>query len=421
MPRLLCKVDLEPHMPLMLKGILMDYGISQREFASAIRQAGATAKGGYVKGKALSLSAAADIVNRNVWPSFTPRQDIVAQTGEFLRFHGVPENLIAEAFDLDPEDSHHAQHPKGCHTGQHAAQPDIAAALIEPVETEMLTPQAKKQFSLFRDPFTDDVQGPEDVFLSADQRYIREVLFATARHGGFVAIAGESGSGKTTLRRDMLDRIAREGLPVIAVQPRVIDKGTLTASAICHAIIDDLHPGSKVKRSLEAQARQVEKLLIESSRAGNSHVLIIEEAHDLSIQTLKYLKRFWELEDGFKKLLSIVLIGQPELKDKLDERRNFEAREVIRRCEIAELLPLDGVLEDYLRLKFQRVGADYDKLFTADAADGIRNRLTRQGKTPRDMVSMVYPLTVNRVVIRALNLAANLGQARVNADLIKEI
>lgn len=414
MPRLACKVDLEPNMPLKLKGILMDYGIDQRAFGAAVLQTGS-----YVAGRPLSLTAISNIVNNNTWPSFTPREDIVRQTEEFLRTKGVHEKIIATAFEFDPDDIYRGQHPKGCHAGQHqgrAHQSDI-----DPVETEMLTAQAKKQFSLFRDPFSDDVQGPEDVFLSADQRYIRETLFATARHGGFVAVTGESGSGKTTLRRDMLDRIQREGQPVIAIQPRSIDKGVLTASAICHAIIDDLNPGAKVPRSLEAQARQVERVLTESSRAGNSHVLIIEEAHDLNISTLKYLKRFWELEDGFKKLLAIILVGQPELKAKLDERRNFEAREVIRRCEIAELMPLDDVLEDYLRLKFKRVGADYNAIFAADAADGIRQRLTRPGKTARDVISMVYPLTVNRLVVRSLNLAAELGQARVDANLIKEL
>ncbi|MDA8258358.1 MAG: AAA family ATPase [Betaproteobacteria bacterium] len=413
MPRLACKVDLEPHMPLKLKGILMDYGVDQRAYARAITQTE-----GYVKGRPLSLAAAADLIVRNTWPSLTPRKEIIRQTNEFLFSLGVPAELIKTAFEFDPDDIYHAKHPKGCHSGQHARahQPDI-----DPVETEMLTPQAKKQFNLFRDPFTDDVQGPEDVFLSTDQRYIREVLFATARHGGFVAVAGESGSGKTTLRRDLLDRIQREGLPVVAVQPRSIDKGVLTASAISHAIIDDLNPGAKFPRSLEAQARLVERVLTESSRAGNSHVLIIEEAHDLNISTLKYLKRFWELEDGFKKLLAIILVGQPELKAKLDERRNFEAREVIRRCEIAELMPLDNVLEDYLRLKFKRVGAEFDAIFTKDACDGIRSRLTRPGKTSRDMISMVYPLTVNRLVVRSLNLAADLGQPRVDANLIKEL
>lgn len=413
MPRLACTVDLEPHMPLMLKGILMDFGIEQRAYAAAIIQTES-----YVKGRPLSLTAAARLIVQNVWPAFTPRAEIVRQTNEFLRGHGVPDEVIATAFEFDPDDSHKFAHPKGCHSGQHgrAHQPDI-----DPVETEMLTPQAKKLFKLFRDPFTDDVQGPEDVFLSADQRYIREVLFATARHGGFVAVAGESGSGKTTLRRDLLDRIQREGQPVVAIQPRSFDKSVLTASAICYSIIDDLRPGEKVKRSLEAQARQVEKLLTESARAGNSHVLVIEEAHDLSIQTLKYLKRFWEMEDGFKKLLGIILVGQPELKEKLDERRHYEAREVIRRCEIAELMPLDNVLEDYLRLKFKRVSADFDSIFAADACDGIRARLTHHGKNPRDSVSEVYPLSVNRTVIRAMNLAAQIGETRITAELVRGV
>jgi type II secretory pathway predicted ATPase ExeA len=413
MPRLACKVDLEPHMPLKLKGILMDFGIEQRDYAAAITQTQ-----GFVRGKPLSLTAAAALLTHNTWPAMTTKPAIIRQTGEFLRAHRVPENLIAEAFEFDPVDSHRAQHPKGCHSGQ-KSRPHPSD--IEPIETEMLSQQAKTQFKLFRDPFVDDVQGPEDVFLSADQRYIREVLFATARHGGFVAVAGESGSGKTTLRRDMLDRINREGLPVVAIQPRSFDKTVLTASAICHAIIDDLRPGEKVKRSLEAQARQVEKMLIDSSRAGRSHVLVIEEAHDLNIQTLKYLKRFWEMEDGFKKLLGIILIGQPELKDKLDEQRHYEAREVIRRCEIAELLPLDGVLEDYLRLKLKRVGADYDAMFAPDAAEGMRARLTRHGKTARESVSMVYPLTVNRLVVRGLNLCAQIGEPRVTAEIVKEL
>lgn len=419
MPRLACKVDLEPHMPLMLKGILMDYGIEQRAYAAAIVQTD-----GYVKGKPLSHTAAARMIVQNEWPALTPRAEIIRQTREFLFAHGVPAEVIATAFELDPDDTHKFAHPKGCHTGQHgrAHQPDI-----DPVETEMLTPQAKKQFSLFRDPFTDDVQGPEDVFLSADQRYIREAMFATARHGGFIAVVGESGSGKTTLRRDMLDRIQREALPVVAIQPRSFDKSTLTASAICHSIIDDLRPGEKVPRSLEAQARLVEKMLINSSRAGNSHVLVIEEAHDLNVSTLKYLKRFWEMEDGFKKLIGIILVGQPELKDRLDERHNYEAREVIRRCEIAELMPLDNVLEDYLRMKFKRVGADFSAIFAPDAIEGMRTSAKlviqtrdRTGRVSKSF-SNIYPLTVNRFVIRALNQAAEVGESRITAELVKEL
>jgi type II secretory pathway predicted ATPase ExeA len=284
----------------------------------------------------------------------------------------------------------------------------------------MLSAAAKKQFHIFKDPFIDDVQSAEDIFLSAEQRYIRESMYTTAKHGGFLAVIGESGSGKTTLRRDLLDRIQREALPITVIMPRIIDKARMTAGAICEAIIRDISQ-QRPRQSLEAKARQVEEILIGSSRAGNSHVLMIEEAHDLTVQTLKYLKRFWELEDGFKKLLSIILVGQPELKNKLDERQNYEAREVIRRCEIAELLPLNGNLKDYMALKFKRIGKDPRELFESDTYDAIRERLTVRKRGSESVISLLYPLVVNNLITKAFNLGAEIGAKKINAEIIKEI
>lgn len=285
----------------------------------------------------------------------------------------------------------------------------------------MLSPAARKHFALFRDPFCDDVQGPEDVFLAADQRYVREALYQTARHGGFVAIVGESGSGKTVLRRDLEERIVRESLPIRIIKPRSIDKRTLSARAICEAIVDDLRPGETPRRSLEALARQVERILIDSAKADRVHALIIEEAHDLSIAALKYLKRFWEIELGFRKLLAIVLIGQPELRHLLDEQRHPEAREVIRRCEVVSLLPLDDALDAYLRLKFGRVGKDAAELLADDAADAIRAKLISANPETGRSVSGCVPLRVNNLVVSALNEAAIVGASKLSAALIKGI
>ncbi|XLM22759.1 AAA family ATPase, partial [Chromobacterium piscinae] len=93
----------------------------------------------------------------------------------------------------------------------------------------------------------------------------------------------------------------------------------------------------------------------ESHAAGYRHCLVIDEAHSLPIPTLKHLKRFFELELGFKKLLSIILIGQPELKVKLSER-DAAVREVVQRCEMVELAPLEGGrLEEYLKFKLERM------------------------------------------------------------------
>ena len=176
-----------------------------------------------------------------------------------------------------------------------------------------------------------------------------------------------------------------------------------------------------MKQSLEAKGRQLTRLLTGGSRAGNAHVLIIEEAHDLTIPVLKYLKRFWELEDGFKKLLAIILIGQPELKDKLDLRVNWEAREVINRCEIAELLPLNGDMEKYLELKFKRVGKKLTEVFNKEAFDAIRDRLTLKRRGTSNTESMHYPLVVNNTVVKAMNLAADIGAPKIDADIIKEV
>jgi len=399
-------------MPLKLKMVLARHGIRQNDWANAIKQDG---RG--VEGKPLSLSAATQIMNWGTWPKLTSMESIKRQTEDFLRQHNVDELDIAHIWEMDDADSARNAHPIGVHIGQKTERPQPE---IEPLEIEMLSPNAKKHFGIFRDPFVDDVQGPEDIFLAADQRYIREAMRSTAKHGGFLAVVGESGAGKTVLRRDLVDFVQRESQPIVLIQPRLIDKGTMTAGGICEAIIDDLRPGEKVKRSLEGKARQVEKLLRDSSRAGNTHCLMIEEAHDLSVQTLKFLKRFWELEDGFKKLLSIILVGQLELKTKLDERTNYEAREVIRRCEVAELVPLDRNMEDYITMKLKRVGKKLEELFEKDSFDAMRARLTRQ-KSGGKAISMIYPLVVNNLVTSAMNLAAEIGAERINADVIKEL
>lgn len=399
-------------MPLKLKGVLARLGIRQTEWASSIKQDG---RG--VEGKPLSLSAATQIMNWGTWPRLTSQASIKRQTEELLRRHDADELDIAHIWEIEEDDHTRNVHPVNVHLGQ---KPARLQSEIEPLEIEMLSPNAKKHFGIFRDPFVEDVQCADDVFLSADQRYIREAMFSTAKHGGFLAVVGESGAGKTVLRRDLVDRVQRDAQLIVLIQPRLIDKGTMTAGGICEAIIGDLREGEKIPRSLEAKARKVEQLLKDSSRAGNSHSLLIEEAHDLSIQTLKFLKRFWELEDGFKKLLSIILVGQPELKNKLDERIHYEAREVIRRCEVAELAPLDRHLEEYLTLKFKRVGKQLGELFDKDAYDAMRARLTRQ-KGAGKAVSMVYPLVVNNLVNSALNLAAEIGADKVGADVIKEL
>lgn len=284
----------------------------------------------------------------------------------------------------------------------------------------MISEKAKRKFGLFVDPFADDVQGPEDVFFGDEQRYVREAMWQAVNQARFVAVIGESGSGKSVLRRDLIERIRREGHQITLVHPASIDKRTLTASAISEAIVCACSLDAPC-RTREARDRQVARVLTASSSAGNRHALVIEEAHDLPVTVLKQLKRYYEIEDGFKRLLGIVLIGQPELRRNLDERVNWDAREVIRRCEIATLGPLDGAVGDYLHAKFRRLSRDPADIYTADVPAALQARLTLTDRQTNRTESQVYPLTVNNAMRRAMNLAADIGEARVTAEIVRGI
>lgn len=416
------------YMPIKLKGLLIEHGIPQHELAAAVK---------FPNGRAVSRTTVSLLINWGYYPKGVDESCIREQIVAWMRVRQFDEGDILTAFDQEGgEDAYRFGQPRGSHmppphadgsaTGPNARktkpksrpEPDFT-----PMEVEMLSPAAKRHFKLFRDPFVDDVNGPEDVFMSEEQRYIREAMLQTAKNGGFTAIAGESGSGKSTLRKLLQHAIARDGHNIRIIFPRSLDKTKLSTGAICTAIVKDLQPDSTVRSSLEAQARQVEEVLRASARAGFKHVLMIEEAHDLSIQTLKYLKRFYEIEaeDGFGKVLSIILVGQPELKQKLDEQRYPEAREVIRRCELAELAPLAGNLRDYLEHKFGRLSVPLTQVFDDSAYDAIRARWTKMDPQTRTVKNGLYPLVVNNTVTRAMNRAAQLGVPLVTADLVKEL
>lgn len=355
------------YMPLKLKGVLPRHGLSQRAWAHHVIQSA-----GHAGGRPMSKPIAALLINWGQWPVCTPQAEIKGQTEDWLRRCGVPEEDIAAIWEIDMVDEYRfAQPRRKVRAGNeqprgNGAQSGAVYEIENPLsEREMLSQSAKRHFALLRDPFQDDVQGHEDVFLTPEQRYIRENMFNTAQQGGFLAVIGESGAGKSVLRRDLLDRIRREDHAIVPIMPRTIDKQRLTAGAICDAITGDLS-SENPRRSLEAKARQIERLLISSGRDGASHVLIIEEAHDLSIQTLKFLKRFWELEDGFRRLLAIILIGQPELGDKFTGNNAIQAREVIRRMDVAELDPLGDGLEEYLAFKLKRLNRKPEEVFEAD-------------------------------------------------------
>ena len=375
----------------------------------------------------LSKSTLSRIVNGE-WPA-RGAAEARARLQESLKKRGATATQLLALFaapekKLAPASSHLAE----------AVPPEVPVTETEtPKEESMLlqnqslTAEARKHFNLLRNPFVDDVQSSGDVFQTASVRYVRATLTDCANHHGFVAIVGESGSGKTTLAEDLEERIREAGKEdILVIRPYVLameandQKGkTLKSSHIAEAIATALDPEMKIKSSPQARFAQVHALLKASRKSGRRHLLVIEEAHCLPIATLKHLKRFLELKDGMQRLIGVALIGQPELRERLGSQ-NAEVREVMQRCEVVELEPLDADLEGYLRHKFARFDLKYEQVFAPDAADAIRARLIHmpRGGKASDARSQCFPLVVNNLVCRAMNAACRAGWPQVDAQVI---
>jgi type II secretory pathway predicted ATPase ExeA len=413
-----------------LKDLILDNGISQAELARYV---------------GLSTASINIITNYLRWPK--KNVDVVkVRFKEFLIKSNVSEADIDEAFNEmleKPErktlleilrsgkaSDRELDHVYNALVKRHGTK-QINSLLNEDEQAmllakQSLTPQAKKRFGLFDNPFTSEIRSVEELFLNSDINYVRQALYQTAKHGGFIAISGESGSGKSTLRRDLLDRIRREKLPILIIEPYVIAtedndiKGkTLKSSHIAEAIINTVSAGQeKPCMSAEARFRQVHTILKNSNEAGYSHLLVIEEAHSLPIATLKQLKRFFELEDGYKKLIGIVLIGQPELANKLSER-NPAVREVVQRCESVTLEPLTNTsLVEYLQHRVKSVDKTLESIITEDGIQAIVDRLTHINSAGKTTRSLLYPLAIGNLITSSMNLAVEIGEDVITRDIV---
>ena len=253
--------------PEGLRRLLARCGISQRQAATACAVSPATINILLRKGQ----------TPKTTWPRLRE-----ALTG-LLRDAGASERDTDSALD---------------DSGPAAAPQTIKEEPSMIIRKQHLSMSTRQHFKLLRDPFADP-QSVEDVYLSPDSRFVRETMHDAAVNGNFLAVVGESGSGKSTLREELVERLRLNGESVIVVEPYTLSMAEsekngkpLRAPHIAEAIISTVSPGTSVPPSPEMRARKLHKVLVESSRAGFRHCLVIEEAHDLHMHTLKALKRF---------------------------------------------------------------------------------------------------------------------------------
>ena len=257
-------------------------------------------------------------------------------------------------------------------------------------------------FGLQREPFS-IAPDPHYLFMSDRHREaLAHLLYGVGSGGGFVLLTGEIGAGKTTVCRCFLDQIPEHCNVAYIFNPK------LTVTELLHSVCEEFHipvlpaiDAGTVKDYVDA----INRFLLRTHAEGKNNVLIIDEAQNLSPDVLEQLRLLTNLETTERKLLQIILIGQPEL------------RTMLARPELEQMA--------------QRVIARYhlDALTETETTQYLRHRLSvagRTGGTPFDKSARhrIHELTggiprrINLLSDRALLGAYALGRNRIDAAVV---
>ncbi|WP_102797342.1 ExeA family protein [Bowmanella denitrificans] len=405
------------HTPYYLNHCLAKHGLQQRHLAEVLR---ANEQHPFV----MHHTTLNKLLRRQEWPKtvLAHADEFKAVVRNFLTANQVPEEDIARAWEDAPDEKIVRVPASMVRPNQPRATRVAPNDVFNQPELEMLTPKARQHFRIARDPFVNEIHGPDDLFLSPQQLYARESMLNATLSGTIMALVAESGAGKSQVKRAFYHHLSIHHDKVIVVEPYCLDKVKLDSQHILAAMkrmlkINIAKPNQEDNEALIHQALQ------DQARLGYQFVLVIEEAHRLRDDVLKWLKVIGEWDNGYRKLMAIILIGQSELKDKLSPQQTH-IREFTRRCQMITLFPLADSLEPYLRHKFSRVGGDYDRVLTADGLAALRERLFHRQQygiaNGCDVIDMSYPLTVNAFVAAAMNMAAQTGEM-VSAELINAL
>lgn len=155
---------------------------------------------------------------------------------------------------------------------------------------------------------------PDPRYLYLGKRHaeaLAHLLYGVREGGGFVLLTGEVGTGKTTLTRCLLDELPPEVDVALLLNPRL--DVTEFLEAICQELRIEVPDNAGNRRLVDA----LNRYLLEAHSRGRRTVLIVDEAQNLSADVLEQVRLLTNLETAKTKLLQIMLIGQPELRDML--------------------------------------------------------------------------------------------------------
>jgi general secretion pathway protein A len=224
----------------------------------------------------------------------------------------------------------------------------------------------KNFFGLRENPFN---INPDPRFLHRTPR-IQEALdqltYGVQSRKGLLLLTGEVGTGKTTLINHLLDWLHQQKIPTA-----FIFNSHLKVNHLFDFILNDFGISTDF-RLVSNMLLELNQWLIKRFRAGSTPVLIVDEAQGLSLELLEEIRLLLNLETASEKLLQIVLVGQPELEEKLKRPEMRQLRQRIAlRCNTAPLTFEEsrGYIADRLRI----AGANREPIFESDAVEALHH------------------------------------------------
>ncbi|CAN5712570.1 ExeA family protein [soil metagenome] len=260
-----------------------------------------------------------------------------------------------------------------------------------------------QHFGLRHEPFS-IAPDPRYLFMSEQHREaLAHLLYGVGGGGGFVLLTGEVGAGKTTVCRCFLEQIPKRCNVAYIFNPK-LTVGELLKSICEEFRIPFEHTGPEAP-TVKDYLDPLNEFLLKTHAVGQNSVLIIDEAQNLSSDVLEQLRLLTNLETSERKLLQIVLIGQPELRDLL-ARPELEqlAQRVIARFHLEALT--EAETSRYIRHRLSVAGLSATRPFDRKAVQRI-HRLSRG-----------IPRRINLLADRALLGAYAKGRARADVEIV---
>ncbi len=257
-----------------------------------------------------------------------------------------------------------------------------------------------KFFGLNEKPFS---ITPDPRYLYLSERYadaLAHLIYGVSESGGFVQLTGEVGTGKTTLVRSLLERLPEQADVALVLNPQ------LSTLEFLQAICEELRaPLPSDPSSAKALVDVLNQHLLHAHARGRRTVLIVDEAQNLSTDVLEQVRLLTNLETAKQKLLQIILIGQPELRDVLDRNDMRQlAQRITGRYHLQPLSREEA--DEYLRHRLKVAGAVSD-VFTPAAIREVHR------------CSRGIPRIVNVICDRALLAAYSRETHTVDGRLVR--